>query len=149
MSPSSGFLRLVFVAFIVIQAVLWSHGRYGSTPSISDSVLGAVLKRSIGGDTCAPLSVPIEDQCAHVMSACSTSKTVLSIPYVQNYFCTEPTLRPLVILLYIVYVLVVIIGSWWEKRQFRKRQMEAIVRGEYAEEEMPEPYRDDRECICL
>lgn len=48
--------------------------------------------------------------------------------------------------LYLFYVTVVIIGTYWEKRQERKRHMEALVRGEYSEEGlMPsEPYRDDR-----
>ena len=277
MPPGSGSLRLVFIVFIVIQAVLWSHSRYGSSPSYSDSILSGLLKRHIDNDQCAPLSVPIGEQCDYVKEYCIPSDTFLSIPYLQNYFCSAAAVRPFVfgglllwllflfstlgisasdffcpnlatlaarlgldenvagvtflalgngspdvfstfsamragagalaigellgaasfivsvvagamciirpfsvdarpflrdvcfftaavalllfilwdgeiraweagilIALYIVYVIVVVVGSWWDKRQFRKKQLEAIVRGEYAEEELPEPYRDDR-----
>lgn len=51
--------------------------------------------------------------------------------------------------LYLLYVLVVVIGSWWDRRQFIKKQLEAIERAEYADEEIvfTEPYRDEREFI--
>ncbi|EJD06417.1 uncharacterized protein FOMMEDRAFT_117231 [Fomitiporia mediterranea MF3/22] len=274
MPPSAGTVRLVFVAFIVLQALLWSQGRYGSSPS--HNVLIGLMKRSVGGDECTPLSVPIAEQCAHVQENCDVSHTVLSIPYLQNYFCSAPPVRPLVfgglllwlvflfstlgisasdffcpnlatlasrlgldenvagvtflalgngspdvfstfsamragagalaigellgaasfivsvvagtmciirpfsvdarpflrdvgfftaavalllvilwdgeilaweagilIALYILYVMTVIVGSWWDRRQFRRKQLEAIVRSEYADGEVPEPYRDD------
>lgn len=54
------------------------------------------------------------------------------------------------VVLYVVYALVVVVGTWWQKRQFRIKLHEQTVRNEYAEEEMPEPptffepYRDER-----
>ncbi|KAH8100726.1 Sodium/calcium exchanger protein-domain-containing protein [Phellopilus nigrolimitatus] len=278
MSPSSGsgLVKLAFVVILVVQAIVWSQGRYVSSQSfVSNSLLG-VVKRGVGNaEQCAPLSVPIEDQCAHVRQACPTATTVLSIPYLQHYFCAAPSVRPLVfsglllwlvflfstlgisasdffcpnlatlaerlgldenvagvtflafgngspdvfstfsamragagalavgellgaasfivsvvagtmciirpfsvnarpfmrdvgfftvavallliilwdghihaweaatlVGLYVIYVLVVVIGSWWDRRQLRRKQLEDIVRGEYAEE-LPEPYRDD------
>jgi solute carrier family 24 (sodium/potassium/calcium exchanger), member 6 len=56
----------------------------------------------------------------------------------------------LLLMLYLVYVITVVVGSWWEYRQQKKHQLEARIRGEYAEEGMPpytddEPYQDDRE----
>lgn len=51
--------------------------------------------------------------------------------------------------LYLFYVGVVVIGTWWEKRKERKRYYDAMVRSEYEDEVSPsgshEPYRDDRE----
>lgn len=56
----------------------------------------------------------------------------------------------ILVVLYVLYVCIVCIGTWWDKRQHRKKELAAIVRGEYADEEIPEPqalepYRDDRE----
>ena len=279
MSSNLHLFRLVFVAFIVFQAILWSHSRYAqsSSVSISDKVISGILRRSVGGEDCAPLSVPLSEQCSYVREHCAVEDTVLSIPYLQTYFCSAPAVRPfmfsvllvwlfflfstlgisasdffcpnlatlaarlgldenvagvtflalgngspdvfstfsamragagalaigellgaasfivsvvagamciirpfsvnagpflrdvgfftaavalllgilwdghiraweaaMLIGLYVVYVIVVIVGSWWDKRQFRKKQLEAIVRGEYADEELPEPYRDER-----
>lgn len=55
--------------------------------------------------------------------------------------------------LYVCYVLVVVIGTWYRNRRLRKRGLEALIRAEYAEDERPpmpyrdeEPYRDDGEC---
>jgi solute carrier family 24 (sodium/potassium/calcium exchanger), member 6 len=51
---------------------------------------------------------------------------------------------------YIVYVFVVIISSWWDGRQERKRHIENLIRSEYAPADIAtqpyfeEPYRDDR-----
>lgn len=305
MPPSAAALRLLFVAFLAIQAVLFSHSRLfqpdlrhvsRAHAGAGTGLLPALLKRSISAidsinlattgdnddadedDDCEPLSVPVEDQCSYVLNACEASDTVLSIPYLQNYFCTPPSLRPLVftglliwlaflfstlgisasdffcpnlatlsqrlgldesvagvtflafgngspdvfstfsamragagalaigellgaasfivsvvagamciirpfqvaprpflrdvgfftaavalllfilrdgllhewealmlIALYVVYVSVVVLGSWWERRQFRRKQFEYVIRSEYRDEELPEPYRDDRE----
>ncbi|KAI0264495.1 Sodium/calcium exchanger protein-domain-containing protein [Gloeopeniophorella convolvens] len=54
----------------------------------------------------------------------------------------------LLVLLYFVYVLIVVVGSWWERKQERKRSLDAQIRGEYAEEGISpyhdeEPYRDE------
>lgn len=45
--------------------------------------------------------------------------------------------------LYLVYVCVVVGGSWWDTRRQRLAHHEAVIRGEYAETPIePEPYRD-------
>jgi len=46
--------------------------------------------------------------------------------------------------LYVVYVILVVVGSWWERRQERKRQMQAVIRNEFAEEPLFPRYTDDR-----
>ncbi|KZT39099.1 hypothetical protein SISSUDRAFT_1099515 [Sistotremastrum suecicum HHB10207 ss-3] len=59
------------------------------------------------------------------------------------------------IVLYLFYVSVVVVGSYWERRQERKRQQNAAIRSEYASDEMPadslpiEPYHDDDETTSL
>lgn len=53
--------------------------------------------------------------------------------------------------LYLVYVTVVVVGSWWERRRERRKQLEALIRDEFREEstqDVPfinEPYSDERE----
>ena len=54
--------------------------------------------------------------------------------------------------LYVTYVCVVVVWSWWERRQQAKRAHEALIRDEYSSERVPEiayydeaPYRDDPE----
>jgi sodium/potassium/calcium exchanger 6 len=52
--------------------------------------------------------------------------------------------------LYVVYVVVVIWGSWWDRRQAQKRRLESEVQSEYAGESSPDatelnlPYLDER-----
>lgn len=287
MPPSTSAVRLAFVVFVVIQAVLYSHSRYANVhgvgsydPASGDrNLLNALLKRTTfhRDEECAPLSVPANEQCAYVNDACLASETVLSIPYLQNYFCTAAPLRPLMfigllvwlaflfstlgisasdffcpnlatladrlgldenvagvtflafgngspdvfstfsamragagalavgellgaasfivsvvagamciirpftvsprpflrdvgfftiavalvlfilrdgtlhqwealtlIALYVVYVSVVVFGTWWERRQLRRKQYEYTIHSEYMDEELPEPYRDER-----
>jgi sodium/potassium/calcium exchanger 6 len=52
--------------------------------------------------------------------------------------------------LYFIYVCVVIVGSWWERRQEARSAHEALIRNEYSAEGVPEiayrdeePYRDE------
>ena len=51
--------------------------------------------------------------------------------------------------LYITYVFVVVVGTWWEKRQEARRAHEALIRNEYSAEGAPQiayhddPYRDE------
>jgi sodium/potassium/calcium exchanger 6 len=53
--------------------------------------------------------------------------------------------------LYVLYVFVVVVGSWWDRRRERDRRTELDIRSEYADDGVPnailfsEPYRDDRE----
>ncbi|KAI0064796.1 hypothetical protein BV25DRAFT_189813 [Artomyces pyxidatus] len=56
----------------------------------------------------------------------------------------------LLIMLYAVYVITVVVGSWWERKEERKRLIDAQIRNEYAEEDpaqVPflneEPYTDE------
>jgi sodium/potassium/calcium exchanger 6 len=41
-----------------------------------------------------PTKFPLEDQCAHVKEECPGSDSFLSIPYVEQYFCAKPEVRP-------------------------------------------------------
>jgi solute carrier family 24 (sodium/potassium/calcium exchanger), member 6 len=58
----------------------------------------------------------------------------------------------ILIALYVVYVIVVVVGSWWDRKQEKARRVEATMRAEYEDESNPpnhvfrdeEPYRDDR-----
>ena len=38
----------------------------------------------------------MKEQCANVVETCPKPHTVLSIPYVRNYFCAKPSVRPFV-----------------------------------------------------
>ncbi|TFK28091.1 hypothetical protein FA15DRAFT_634275 [Coprinopsis marcescibilis] len=48
----------------------------------------------------------------------------------------------LLVVMYLFYVVVVVIGSWWDRRKERKRAREALIRSEYQEEDVFEPYAD-------
>ena len=53
------------------------------------------------------------------------------------------------IMLYTVYVLTVVLGSWFRRQREKRRRYEALLRAEYADEEPyqdEEPYVDEREC---
>ena len=59
----------------------------------------------------------------------------------------------LLVLLYFAYVLVVVVGSWWQHRCEKKQLLEVRIRSEYDEEDVQpyrdyEPYRDERERHC-
>lgn len=56
------------------------------------------------------------------------------------------------IALYMTYVLVVVVGTWWERRQEKRRHREAMIRAEYESDDQivptlefydDEPYQDD------
>ncbi|KAH7930172.1 hypothetical protein BV22DRAFT_1191449 [Leucogyrophana mollusca] len=52
----------------------------------------------------------------------------------------------LLVFMYFVYATTVVLGSWWERRQERKRRVEALIRAEYGEEEpVISPFRDEVE----
>ncbi|KAJ1307529.1 hypothetical protein OPQ81_001627 [Rhizoctonia solani] len=42
-----------------------------------------------------PLRFPAVDQCTHVRNDCDPSDTFLSISYLETYFCSPPSVRPL------------------------------------------------------
>jgi len=50
--------------------------------------------------------------------------------------------------MYVLYASVVVIGSWWERRQERKRENEELVRNEYgADIPVFAPYSDNRKLV--
>ncbi len=51
--------------------------------------------------------------------------------------------------LYVFYAIVVVVGSWWERRQERRCQIDSLIRNEYAEEPLFPRYTDEDECMFL
>ena len=49
---------------------------------------------------CRPLVHPIESQCRHVTNTCPSTNY-----YLQHYFCTQPSLRPLVFTALVIWLL--------------------------------------------
>ncbi|KAF9524833.1 Sodium/calcium exchanger protein-domain-containing protein [Crepidotus variabilis] len=45
--------------------------------------------------------------------------------------------------LYVIYAFVVVIQSWWQRRRERKRQLEDLIRSEYAEDALFPRYSDE------
>ncbi|KAF8206423.1 Sodium/calcium exchanger protein-domain-containing protein [Mycena galopus ATCC 62051] len=102
--------RLIFVVIFALNCVLWSSSRYGEIPRASFLHGGNSLVKRISEELanpnaptwdavekqCRPLAFPATEQCAHVQKHCPLPKTFLSIPYLPNYYCTEPELRPLI-----------------------------------------------------
>ncbi|KAH9838235.1 Sodium/calcium exchanger protein-domain-containing protein [Rhodofomes roseus] len=114
--------KLLFVAALAVNCILWSHSRYGQVYSVRTQPV-ALAKRSLldvvyvngtypevlGGkgeddDTCFPITVPVKDQCAHIIDSCPDTRTFLSIPYLKSYFCTDVSLRSLLFSAYIVWL---------------------------------------------
>lgn len=48
----------------------------------------------------------------------------------------------LLVAMYVCYAVVVVVGSWWERRRDRRERLEALIRAEYGEDEEVEPYHD-------
>ncbi|KAJ7104199.1 Sodium/calcium exchanger protein-domain-containing protein [Mycena belliarum] len=111
--------RVAFVFLFAVNCVLWSSSRYGQIPratflhgenslvkrislELADS--GASPSSDVSQSQCRPLAFPTIDQCAHVQSYCPLPSTFLSIPYLQHYYCTETTLRPLVFTALIIWL---------------------------------------------
>jgi solute carrier family 24 (sodium/potassium/calcium exchanger), member 6 len=53
---------------------------------------------------CAPLSYPVDQQCAHVRRACPETDTFLTLPHLQAYFCASSPVRPAVFLGLLVWL---------------------------------------------
>jgi len=87
LSSSSMALKFVFPALVVLYFLLWSSAE------LSQSSLRLVAPNS--DVQCRPIAFPVPDQCLHVADDCPDPDTVLSINYLQRYFCTPPHLRPL------------------------------------------------------
>lgn len=74
-----------------VQSMHWSRNMY----FFSLALLQFAATNVCLPQKCSPMSFPQEDQCPLVQERCSPSETFLSIPYLQNYFCTQPNFRPL------------------------------------------------------
>ncbi|KAG0695897.1 Sodium/calcium exchanger protein-domain-containing protein [Suillus ampliporus] len=105
---SSAGAKTVFVACLVINAVLWSQSRYGRSYH-SQSTLSTIWKRgstlTATEKTCAPLAYELSSQCAHVLDSCPLPNTFLSIPYLSHYFCAPASLRPLIFAALLLWLL--------------------------------------------
>ncbi|OSX57746.1 hypothetical protein POSPLADRAFT_1049946 [Postia placenta MAD-698-R-SB12] len=117
----SGSPKLLFVVVFALNCVLWSHSRYGQVYSVRSGTLARRGSHDIeyanttlplllwngeeGEEQCFPKSVPLEQQCAHVLEACPGTRTFLSIPYLRTYFCTETSLRPLIFGAYFMWLI--------------------------------------------
>ncbi|EED84290.1 predicted protein [Postia placenta Mad-698-R] len=117
----SGSPKLLFVVVFALKCVLWSHSRYGQVYSVRSGTLARRGSHDIeyanttlplllwngeeGEEQCFPKSVPLEQQCAHVLEACPGTRTFLSIPYLRTYFCTETSLRPLIFGAYFMWLI--------------------------------------------
>ncbi|KAG8835869.1 hypothetical protein FRC17_000419, partial [Serendipita sp. 399] len=95
-------IKFALVLILCIQVTLWSHSKQLSlnvgqaSPRTIQHWSRAVLKAvddDLKEKTCAPRHFPVEQQCAHVVKACSESQTFLGITYTQKYFCSKPQLR--------------------------------------------------------
>ena len=71
----------------------------------NDSSVGEAGEGEGEEGECAPLTVPASDQCTHVLTHCPTSQTVLSIPYLQSYFCSPLPTRPIIFLTLLTWLL--------------------------------------------
>ncbi|KAJ7773220.1 Sodium/calcium exchanger protein-domain-containing protein [Mycena metata] len=109
--------RAIFVVLFALNCVLWSSSRYGQVSHnsllhgenslvkrISLELLNSSTPDDAAEDQCRPLAFPTIEQCAHVQEHCHLPPTFLAIRYLPHYFCTEPTLRPLVFTALIVWL---------------------------------------------
>ncbi|KAI0084140.1 Sodium/calcium exchanger protein-domain-containing protein [Irpex rosettiformis] len=113
--------RLIFLLVFLVNCILWSSSRYTqvSTPYRSSRISLAKRNANLDGqlnpllnistladeDQCHPYAVPLNEQCSNVKEECSEPHTFLSIPYVQNYFCSDVPLRPAIFAGYLVWLL--------------------------------------------
>ncbi|KZP00560.1 hypothetical protein CALVIDRAFT_595346 [Calocera viscosa TUFC12733] len=56
-------------------------------------------------ELCEPFSVPGSDQCAYAHDHCTPSDSILSIPYLQIYFCASSSIRWLIIVALVAWLL--------------------------------------------
>ncbi|KAF8557459.1 hypothetical protein OG21DRAFT_1595966 [Imleria badia] len=93
--------RALFLAAIVLYCILrvWSQNKPSFDYQLS--------KRFVEAE-CRPLDIELaSDQCTHVRDLCPTSETVLSIPYLQLYYCGDPPVRPFIftaLILWLVFL---------------------------------------------
>ncbi|KIY65862.1 hypothetical protein CYLTODRAFT_423944 [Cylindrobasidium torrendii FP15055 ss-10] len=108
--------RLVFVALLSVNAVLIAKSRLGDVHGsgiIHAGFDGRSLVKRISNELlngpehgqCQPITVPLEDQCAHILANCPAPQTFLSIRYLQSYFCSSPSARPAIFIGLIVWLI--------------------------------------------
>ncbi|KAJ3503228.1 hypothetical protein NMY22_g18321 [Coprinellus aureogranulatus] len=107
--------KLIFAVLLCLNVLTWSQSRYGQPGGrIRGSELAtALFKRSYEGvspldgldDQCRPLSTAPQNQCQHVQENCAKSDTVLRLNYLQNYYCTKPSIRPVMFTGLLVWLL--------------------------------------------
>ncbi|KAL0568225.1 hypothetical protein V5O48_013763, partial [Marasmius crinis-equi] len=90
--------QVIFLAFFLLNCLLWSNSRYGNTFRSQTSSQLSLVKRFEAAleeqNQCHPVTIPVDQQCAHVSESCTDFDTFLSIQYLRNYFCTDLPLRP-------------------------------------------------------
>ncbi|KIK17638.1 hypothetical protein PISMIDRAFT_215233 [Pisolithus microcarpus 441] len=85
---------ILFVC-LFIQCVLLSRSRHARVPQ--EYQLVSALSKRLDHPQCHPLDFRTQAaQCLHVRQECPVSDTVLSFPYLQTYFCSDLSLRPLI-----------------------------------------------------
>ncbi|CAE6535755.1 unnamed protein product [Rhizoctonia solani] len=81
---------------LIAQAFLWANSRYADVKNVhSLATVSALGNASVLEESCEPLRLPPVDQCAHVLAECDPSETFLSISYLETYFCSPPSVRPI------------------------------------------------------
>ncbi|KAI0775059.1 Sodium/calcium exchanger protein-domain-containing protein [Trametes elegans] len=107
----SGAHKLVFVALLAVNCILWSQSRYSQVGTRSSFLAKRSYAESalnpfsaFASEECHPLSVPLEDQCAHVKDTCAMERTFLSIGYLESYFCADLPIRPLLFVGYALWL---------------------------------------------
>ncbi|KAF5342460.1 hypothetical protein D9611_001886 [Ephemerocybe angulata] len=111
--------KLIFPLLLCLNVLTWSRSRYGQ-PTVNDGLLAGrpdlttLFKRSydeglsaLAGldDQCRPLTTAPAEQCEHVQEFCTKSNTVLGITYLEGYYCTQPSVRPVVFAGLLVWLL--------------------------------------------
>ncbi|KAF8632221.1 hypothetical protein AX15_001979 [Amanita polypyramis BW_CC] len=115
---SSAPARCLFLVLLSLSCILWSQSQQFEAsrhvlghPSLIKRISAELLTPAFVNNTtdgpnlqCRPLAYPIASQCSHVELACNPSTTFLSVNYLQHYFCTLPSLRPLIFAALIVWL---------------------------------------------
>ncbi|KAI5988579.1 Sodium/calcium exchanger protein-domain-containing protein [Pisolithus albus] len=85
---------ILFVS-LFIQCILLSRSRHTRVPQ--EYQLVSALSKRLDHPQCHPLDFRTQAaQCLHTQQECPVSDTVLSFPYLQTYFCSDLSLRPLI-----------------------------------------------------
>ncbi|KAG6374525.1 Sodium/calcium exchanger protein-domain-containing protein [Boletus reticuloceps] len=111
--------RVILIAGVVVNCIIWAQSRsqnYQISSALSLRSAAEVRAQLVVTPSlahvllqCRPLDFELaSDQCAHVQDICPTSETILSIPYLQLYYCADPSSgRPLIftaLLLWLVFL---------------------------------------------